>query len=90
MNKNKNDIANFLNQSDQIEDDFIDMEDELFCDEHDDAMTTMFPVIMDSTIEITRLVIENKIRNSEKMSDKDIHQIHEAAFQHISNIFATK
>ena len=91
MQKNKDNLVDDLfNKSDQIDDDFDDIEDEMFYDEQEDAVTTMFPVIMNSTIEITKLIIENRVRNSEKLTDSEIYKIHTDAFQHISNIFVEK
>ena len=92
--KQNKDTDKFLSQA--TDDNFIIEEDEL--DENDwqgerlyaEEMLSMLPAIIDSSLDIAKLVIENRVRNSEKMTDEDIYQIHRKSFHYITNVFAEK
>jgi hypothetical protein len=41
-----------------------------------DAVTHMVSSICSNTIELSKVVIENRVRNSDKLSDADIYEIY--------------
>jgi hypothetical protein len=67
--------------------DLSDIEDDEF---YPNEMMTILPVMLSSTNDMTKLIIENRARNGEKMTDQDIYQIHSEAFKYITNIFNEK
>ncbi len=52
-----------------------------------EQMMSILPNIMSSTIDMAKLVIENRVRNSDRMTDDDIYQIHRDAFKHLNSVF---
>ena len=72
------------------EDDFI-IEDEEYSDGYDEAeqatIIQMIPLILEQTFNLTELLIANRVRNSEKMSDNDIYQIYRDTFKNITKVF---
>ena len=78
------------------EDNFIIEEDDYheheYCD-HEDAHTEMMsvlPSLLNASLELAKLVIDNRVRNSDKMTDDDIYSIHRKSFQKMGNIFSDK
>lgn len=67
-----------------LEKGFKDMEDEMLSP---NAVMATMPIIMNATIDLTKLVIDNRVRNSAQMTDQDVYQIHREAFKHISKVF---
>jgi hypothetical protein len=71
-----------LNPDDLSLDFFEDMMEELAMDhggaEH--VVGQMMPPIMNSAIELSKLVVENRVRNSEHMVDNDIYDIYKKSF----------
>lgn len=57
---------------------------------HQNESIAMIPAFMGQALDIAKLIIENKVRNSEKISDKDIYQIHRNSFKHVISIFDEK
>jgi hypothetical protein len=88
MQKKKNNfIGDLFNESNQIDDDLENINNEMFYAGAEESVLATFPIIMSSTFGLTKLIIENKVRNSEKLTDRDIYKIHSEAFNHVSNIF---
>jgi len=82
--------------SSKNEDNFIIEEDEYQEQEYsnlEDAHTEMIsalPSLLNASLELTKLVIDNRVRNSQKMTDEDIYSIHRKSFQNMGNIFSDK
>jgi hypothetical protein len=93
-NKNKQ-IEKFASRKNG--DNFIIEEDDdyhehEYCD-HEDVhaeMMSALPSLLNASLELTKLIIDNKIRNSEKMTDEDIYSIYRKSFQNMGNIFGDK
>lgn len=71
-----------LNPDDLSPDFFEDMIEE-FAMNHGGAehvVGQMMPPIMNSAIELSKLVVENRVRNSESMVDDDIYDIYKKSF----------
>ena len=91
---NINDLRKLIMQGKEFDDDEINNEE---FDDHDDdiddnsamanMMMSMFPSIMEATLNLTKLIIDNKVRNNEKISDDDIYQLYCDSFKHINNTF---
>ena len=47
----------------------------------ENAMEHMITAILNSSIELSKIVIENRVRNSDHMIDEDIYDIHKKSFQ---------
>jgi len=45
------------------------------------AMGDMITAVMQSSMELTKLVIENRVRNTDHMIDDDIYEIHKKSVQ---------
>ncbi len=67
-----------------LEKGFRDIEDEMLSP---NAVMATMPIVMNATIDLTKLVIDNRVRNLEQMADQDIYQIYREAFKHISKVF---
>lgn len=78
------------------EDNFIIKEDDYQEYEHSNnedvhtEMMSVLPFLLNASLELAKLVIDNRVRNSEKMTDDDIYSIHRKSFQKIGNIFSDK
>lgn len=63
--------------------DYLSKEElDFFLDEPE--MSEMLSTLVTGAISLTQLVIENKIRNSEKMNDQDIYDIYNRSFKAIA------
>lgn len=51
----------------------------------DHVMGDMLTTIINSSIELSKIVIENRVRNSDHMIDDDIYEIHNKSLQSIKN-----
>ncbi|OZG32018.1 MULTISPECIES: hypothetical protein [Rickettsieae] len=60
-----------------------DLEDDFYAEQ----MMSILPNIIRSTIDMAKLVIDNRVRNSDRMTDDDIYQIHRDAFKHLNSVF---
>jgi hypothetical protein len=49
------------------------------------AMAQMISSVLNASAELSKLVIENRKHNSQKMSDEDIYEIYSKSFTHILN-----
>ncbi len=85
MPKNiKNAELDILDTLEDLEDDDYESYNEYLPEE----MISVMSSILAQSIDIAKLVIENRARNSEKMSDQDIYQIHLDSYAHINNILS--
>ena len=94
FNNHKNSNRSIKFTGNQPKDNFVIEEDEedYYMEENYDEpdhhpvqseMMTMVPVFMDQALGVTELIIANKVRNSEKISDQNIYRIHRDSFKHI-------
>ena len=95
FNKHKNSNRSIKFMGNQPKDNFVieEDEDDYYMEEEDydesdhhhveSEMMTMVPVFMDQALGVTELIIANRVRNSEKISDQDIYRIHRDSFKHI-------
>jgi hypothetical protein len=71
-----------IDQDDLSPDFFEDMMEEFAMghggEEH--VVGQMIPPIMNSAIELSKLIVENRVRNSESMVDDDIYNIYKKSF----------
>lgn len=49
----------------------------------ENSMGHMITALLNSSIELSKIVIENRVRNSDHMIDEDIYDIHKKSFQSI-------
>ncbi len=92
-NKNRQ-IAKFASRKN--EDNFIIEEDDYQEHEYSNLesthaeMISTLPSLLNASLELAKLVIDNRVRNSQKMTDEDIYSIHRKSFQNMGNIFGDK
>lgn len=48
-------------------------------------MSAMMEPMLDSTMELTKLIIENRLRNNQIVDESEIYEIHKRAFNHCMN-----
>ena len=67
---------------DQLESEFLDviMSNSPMSSAAENAMGHMITSILNSSIELSKIVIENRVRNSDHMIDEDIYDIHKKSF----------
>lgn len=53
-----------------------------------EQMMDLVPSIMTAAIDVSKLVIDNRVRNSEKMKDEDIYQIYRKSFKQIQQVLS--
>ena len=74
-----------------IEDDLELLEDDEYADYDEyipEEMISAMSSLLSQSLDVAKLIIENRVRNSERMSDEDIYQIHMDSFTHMSNIIS--
>lgn len=80
------------NQKDEMRDKISAMvqEDIDMMDNHYlvEQMMDLVPSIMSAAIDVAKLVVDNRVKNSEKMKDEDIYQIYRASFKHIQKVLS--
>ena len=50
-------------------------------DSADSIMSAMMPAVYNNAIELTKLIVENRIRDKEELDDEDIYEIHSESFK---------
>ena len=53
---------------------------EVLMDNMDSMVSAMMPSVYNNAIELTKLIIENRLRNDEELDDEDIYEIHRKSF----------
>ena len=53
---------------------------EVLMDNMDSMVSAMMPSVYNNAIELTKLIIENRLRNDEELGDEDIYEIHRKSF----------
>ena len=82
-NKNKKDYMMDILSSMAYED--IELQTS---DSFAEQIVNILPKIMSTAIDMTKLVIENRVRNAEKMTDEDIYQIYNTSFKRMHKVLS--
>jgi len=53
-----------------------------------EQIVNILPKVMSTAIDMTKLVIENRVRNAEKMTDEDIYQIYNTSFKRMHKVLS--
>lgn len=53
-----------------------------------EQIVNILPKVMSTAVDMTKLVIENRVRNTEKMTDEDIYQIYNTAFKRMNKVLS--
>ena len=48
-------------------------------------ITEVMPSVINSSVEVMKLVVENRVRNKEKMDDNDIYHIYKKSFDSVTS-----
>ena len=53
---------------------------EVLMDNMDSMVSAMMPSVYNNAIELTKLIVENKLRKGEEFDEEDIYEIHRKSF----------
>lgn len=53
-----------------------------------EQIVNILPKVMSTAVDMTKLVIENRVRNAEKMTDEDIYQIYNTSFKRMNKVLS--
>jgi hypothetical protein len=85
-------MTKLKNNTDMIDEEYLDEFDE---DEFDNEMmsgagaqmvTQVFPSIISASIDLSKMIVDNRRHNSKKMTDKDIQEIYQSSFDVVSSV----
>lgn len=78
--------ASKLNPEAHPSDLFDDMMHDMAMDHIADTMIAeVMPCVIKSSVEVMKLVVENRVRNKEKMDDSDIYNIFQKSFSSVTS-----
>lgn len=52
----------------------------------DNSLEQMVSSVMNASVELSKLVIENRVRNTDRMVDEDIHEIYKKSFMTVLQV----
>lgn len=82
-NKNKKDDMMDILSAMAYED--IEMQEDNYFAEQ---IVNILPKVMSTAMDMTKLVIENRVRNDGKMTDEDIYQIYNTSFKRMHKVLS--
>lgn len=90
----KGNIIPFASQNKK--DDMMDILSSMACEDIEmqtsdyftEQIVNILPKVMSTAVDMTKLVIENRVRNAEKMTDEDIYQIYNTSFKRMNKVLS--
>lgn len=78
----KDDMMDMLNS--MVQEDIEMQASDYFAEQ----IVNILPKVMSTAVDMTKLVIENRVRNAEQITDEDIYQIYNTSFKRMNKVLS--